>query len=148
MTSTDAETSSCRGFTLLEVMIALVIVSLGMMAVHTQVNRYVAGAIYMEEKTLASWIATNRITELSVRGDWPDVGVNDDEVEFASRQWLIRTEVAETPVENIRRVDVDIYLADKPDQVVHRVSGMLEPPAPPNFPPVQWMPPVAAPGEG
>ena len=56
------------GFTLIEVMVALVIVALGMMAVNTQLNRYTVAASYVEEKTLASWIATNKLTELIVCG--------------------------------------------------------------------------------
>ena len=44
-----------RGFTLLESMVALAIVALGMMAVHTQLNRFIVSALVTEEKTLASW---------------------------------------------------------------------------------------------
>ncbi len=127
------------GFTLLEAMVALVIVALGMMAVSTQMNRYAMTAAYMEEKALASWIATNRIVELSVGSEWPELGTEEDELEYAGRQWLLRTEVSETPVENLRRVDVDVSLADLPERIVHRVSGILEPPAPRGFVPVQWL---------
>ena len=61
-----------RGFTLLEAMVALIIVALGMMAVNTQLNRYVVAASYVEQKTLASWVATNKVTELSVGPTWPE----------------------------------------------------------------------------
>lgn len=131
--------SEQAGFTLLEAMVALVIVALGMMAVTTQLNRYAMTAGYMEEKTLASWIATNRITELSVANEWPEVGSEEDEVEYAGRRWFMRTEVSETVVENLRRVDVEVALADLPERVVHKVSGLLEPPAPRGFLPVQWL---------
>ena len=136
------------GFTLIEAMVALVIVALGMMAVNTQLNRYAVTAAYIEEKTLASWIATNVVTELSVGARWPDIGASEDEVEFASRQWHTRTEVSETPVENLRRVDVSVSLADRPDDVIQRVSGLLEPPAPPGFPPVYWLAPRGRGGAG
>jgi general secretion pathway protein I len=140
MVSTRADTS-IAGFTLLEAMVALVIVSLGMMAVNTQLNRYAAASVYAEEKTLASWIATNKITELSVASGWPELGDSDEEIEFAGRMWQCRVEVSETPVENLRRVDVEIALADAPERVVHRVSGILEPPAPSGFLPLRWLGP-------
>lgn len=128
-----------RGFTLIEVMVALVIVSLGMMAVKTQLDRYVFTARFMEEKTLASWIASNRITELSVQFEWPELGRSDDEQEFAGRMWEVRTLVSETEVDNLRRVDVDVALLDAPDTVIQRLSGLIEPPAPRGFVPVEWV---------
>jgi general secretion pathway protein I len=137
-----ARDASCAGFTLIEVMVALVIVSLGMMAVNTQLGRYAASAAFIEEKTLASWIATNKITELSVASAWPEVGDSDEELEYAGRLWSLRTEVTETEVPNLRRVDVHVSFADEPGRIVHRVMGLIEPPPPRGFVPVMWTPPL------
>lgn len=134
------------GFTLLEVLVALVIVALGMMAVHAQLNRYAVGGAIIENKVLASWIASNRIAELSVAPQWPALGETRDEVDYARRTWVWRTQVSETPVENLRRVDVSVSLASEPEQVIHTVSGLLEPPPPPGIPPPNWLP--GAPGTG
>ena len=126
------------GFTLIEVLVALVIVSLGMMAVQTQLNRYALTAGYMENKTLASWIGTNKVVELSTGQFWPEIGTSDEEIEFAGRLWLLDIEISETQVENLRRIDVDVADAQSPETVVQRVSGLVEPPAPQGFVPVQW----------
>jgi general secretion pathway protein I len=126
------------GFTLIEAMVALVIVALGMMAVNTQLNRYAANAAYVEQKTLASWIATNKLTELSVAATWPSVGDYAEDVEFAGQQWRCDIEVSETPVANLHRVDVSVRLLTDPERVVHKVSGLIEPPAPAGFAPPQW----------
>jgi general secretion pathway protein I len=133
--------SRAAGFTLLEAMVALVIVTLGMMAVNTQLNRYVVAAQYIEQKTLASWIATNKITELSVGPVWPEVDEYEEELDFAGRHWRCQIEVSETDVKNLHRVDVSVMLDDNPERVVHKVSGLIEPPAPPGFPPLQWSAP-------
>ncbi len=82
------------GFTLLEAMVALAIVALGMMAVNTQLNRYVLSAVFIEQKTLASWIASNVLTELSVDPEWPAIGEQGGEVEFAQRQWVWEAEIS------------------------------------------------------
>ena len=85
------------GFTLIEVMVALVIVSLGMMAVNTQLNRYTVAATYVEQKTLASWIATNKLTELSIAPTWPSVGDYEEDVEFAGQQWRCTSKSQKRP---------------------------------------------------
>lgn len=119
-------------------MVALVIVAFGMMAVSTQINRYVVAATYVEEKTLASWIATNKLTELGVGPTWPQVGDYDEDVEFAGRQWRCEVVVSETEVENLHRVDVSVRLQSDPERLIHKVSALIEPPAPPGFLPPQW----------
>jgi general secretion pathway protein I len=129
------------GFTLLEAMVALVIVVLGMMAVNTQLNRYVVAAVYVEQKTLASWIATNKLTELSVAPTWPEVGDYEEDLEFGGRQWHCEIVVAATEVTNLHRVDVSVSLTDDPERVVHKVTGLIEPPAPRGFLSPQWSAP-------
>lgn len=135
------------GFTLIEVMVALVIVALGMIAVNQQLGRFAATAIHMEEKTLASWIASNRIVELSTASSWPELGNDEEEIEFAGRLWICSWEVTETELENLRRVDVTVAFADAPDAVLHRMMGLLEPPPPRAFAPVNWLPPAVEAGQ-
>ncbi len=132
------------GFTLLEAMIALIIVALGMMAVDSQLNRYVVAASFVEQKTLASWIATNKLTEISVSNAWPDLGKDEEDVDFAGQKWRCLVEVSETPVANLRRVDVSVVHPDDPERVLQKVTALIEPPAPRGFAPLQW----SAPGGG
>ncbi len=123
-------------------MIALVIVAFGMMAVQTQLNRYVAASTYIEQKTLASWIATNKLTELSVAPTWPPIDEYEEELEFAGRQWRCDIVVSETDVASLHRVDVSVRLLDDPERVVHKVSALIEPPAPAGFLAPQWSIPL------
>jgi general secretion pathway protein I len=136
---------SARGFTLIEAMVALVIVALGMIAVNMQLGRFAESAIRTEDKTLASWIATNKITELSIQPTWPSLGHEDDDVDFAGRKWHAHVEILKTPDENLRRVDVSVSLAEHPDDVVQRVSGFIEPPIPAGLGGAYWLTAAGAP---
>jgi general secretion pathway protein I len=140
-----ADRHGTLGFTLLEAMVALVIVALGMMAVNGQLNRYVVAAGFVEQKTLASWIATNEITAISVGQTWPDLGKQDKDVDFAARKWRCHIVVSATDVENLHRVDVSVALADAPERVLDKVSGLVEPPAPAGIMPPHWSMPIVAP---
>jgi len=126
------------GFTLIEALVALAILAIGMLAVHRQLGLYALSAARIEEMTLASWIATNKLAELSVAPAWPAVDDYEEEVEFAGQQWHCAIVVSETDVENLHRVDVSVSFQSDPKTVIRKVSGLIEPPAPPGFLPPQW----------
>lgn len=126
------------GFTLVETLVALLIVGLGMTAVFMQLNQVAMNSGYLRDKTLASWIGSNKVTEYSLQSAWPEIDEIEEEItDFANRDWQLAIVVSETGVENLRRVDVSVALADDPDNIIHTVSGLLEPPAT-QLPPVEW----------
>ena len=111
------------GFTLVEVMVALAIVAIGMIAAFSAVNQIVRDTAYLREKTLANWIAMNQMTDLRLDAGLPDVGERKGEVEFADRQWRWVARISETPVETLRRVEIDVTPADEPTDVLITLSG-------------------------
>jgi general secretion pathway protein I len=127
------------GFTLIESVVALIIVALGMMAVFTQLNQFAMTAVFVQQKTLASWIASNRLTELSIQNQWPEIGTEEDEVEFAGYLWRYEVEISATDVDNLRRADVFVYLEDQPERLIHQFSALIEPPPPRGFAPLTWL---------
>ena len=139
MLTSASSRSGQWGFTLIEVMVALVIVALGMTAVYMQLGQFARNAIYLRDKTLASWIGSNTVTELSIQPDWPALGEDVRELEFADRLWTLTIEISETEVENLRRADVGVALTDDPERIIHTVSALIEPPVPQGFPPVSWI---------
>ena len=151
MNSRRRDIESVRGFTLIETMVALVIVALGMTAVYMQLSQYASNAVYLRDKTLASWLGSNVVTELSIQQQWPDIGDETQEREFADQPWTLTIEISETEVDNLRRADVSVAHADRPERIIHTVSALIEPPVPVGFPPVSWTavrqgPPGGGPG--
>ncbi len=124
---------NARGFTLIEVLVALAIVALGMMAVFTQAGQSTFATIFIQERTLASWIASNRLTELALSPSWPEPGESGGEVEFAGRLWRWQERIAETPSAAIRRVDVTVALAERPEEIIHNAAAFLGQPPPPQL---------------
>ena len=104
-----------RGFTLIEVLAALVIVALGMLGVIQAVTQTARNGTYLREKTLAHWVAMTVITEQRLQPSPPNASEVSDEVEFAGQRWHWTLEVTQTAVESMRRMDVSVRPADKPE---------------------------------
>lgn len=112
-----ADTMACRrtprGFTLIEVLVALVVFVAVALALDSTMTSNVVSTTRLEEKTLAGWVASNKLVELQVYQRWPENGRQDDEAEFAGRTWFVRTEVGDGPFPDTRRVDIEV--GPKPD---------------------------------
>ena len=120
-----------KGFTLLEVLVAMVIVSLGILAVFGQINQSVAGASHLRSKTLAHWIAIDRITEIRLKQAYPGVSERSDEIEMANMLWRYTikiSEVPDLPVGKLRQIDVSVAYEDTPDSILATATGFIAPP--------------------
>lgn len=100
------------GFTLLEVMIALSIFAIIAATIMDAASQGVDSIIHLEEKTLASWVAENKLTELRLSGQL-SVGDKTETIKMASREWKVSTNMAKTPLPNTYRVTVSV---SKPKQ--------------------------------
>ena len=126
------------GFTILEVMVALAIIALALTAVGAKMNHMIDTANAMRDRTFASWIAQNRITEIRLAGQIPEATTTSGEVEFAGVEWEWRAEVYETGIENLMRVEVSVsFLGD--DDPVRTVTGFVGAPVAPGQSNRIWM---------
>ena len=96
------------GFTLIEVMAALIIVSLGMLAVITAVSETASNSAYLREKTVAHWVAMNRITEMRLAPQPPALGDTSGELEMAGKRWRWKAQVLQLELPTVRRIEVSV----------------------------------------
>lgn len=96
--------SRVRGFTLLEVLVALAIFALVASSVLVASGRSVRIAGQLEERTLAMWVADNRLSELQLAEVPPSVGSDQGSVDFAGRRWLWQSDIEVTSEPAMRRV--------------------------------------------
>ena len=76
--------------TLLEVMVALAIFALAGIAVMSSVSQQLVGLTALEEKTLATWVADNRLVEIKLRKSWPGLTWINGKEEMAGQTWYWR----------------------------------------------------------
>jgi general secretion pathway protein I len=130
-----------RGFTLVEVLVALMIVAIGLAALMTAVSATARTSGYLRDKTLAQWIALNRLTE--VRLTVNKLGQNTDtgQLEFANRTWHYDTRYFDTSIAGMKRVVVRVWLgkaATKSNPVAESYSFMGSSVATPGSSNVDW----------
>lgn len=101
-----------RGFTLVEVLVALMIVAIGLAALMQTVSSTARTSGYLRDKTLAQWMALNRLSE--VRLNLTKFGPNTDtgEIYFANRTWHYDTRYYDTSIATMKRVVVRVYAGD------------------------------------
>ena len=119
-----------RGFTLIEVMVALVIAALGLAAIGVTANGSISNSFVFRERAFALYVGMNVITELRLSDEFPDPRDFTDDVEMADRTWVWTARVSETEVETLRRVEVDVALADEPERIVRTIVGFVGQPSP------------------
>jgi general secretion pathway protein I len=108
--------SKHRGFTLIEVLVALAIVAIGMAAVLEALSSSANTVSFLRDKTFAQWVALNQIatTRLTAeqQGQAPQAGNTDGDVDFAGRKWHYRQEVTTTELPSLVRIDVKVRPTD------------------------------------
>jgi general secretion pathway protein I len=101
-----------RGFTLIEVLVALAIVTVGMAALLGTLSSSADTVSYLRDKTFANWVALNQIAEVRTSGQLPATGKTDGDKEFAGRKWHWHQEVTSTQVPGMVRMEVSVRPAD------------------------------------
>ena len=103
------------GLTLIEVMVSLVVISLALTAAAVSLGQVISSTNSMRDRTYASWIGQNRLAELRLSGELPDTGRTNGEVQYAGVDWRWETNISETGVDNLLRIDVSVTAPDRED---------------------------------
>jgi len=124
-----ARYSSARstGFTLLEVLVALAVLALALAAAVSAAAAYVGNQAYLQERTLAHWVARNVLTELQLEMPWPGTGERSDTARMADLDWTWQATINETPEKDMRRVTLKVWLGkDDEREPLAGLDGFLE----------------------
>ncbi len=96
------------GFTLIEVLVALVIVAVGMAAVMSALSSSANTVNFLRDETFANWVALNKVATLRISGQQPQTGTTDGDTDFANRSWHWRQEVVTTDLPGVLKIEVKV----------------------------------------
>lgn len=117
-----------HGFTLVEILVAMAVLAVGLLAAVTAVSQLTANEAYLRDRTLATWVAHNLLVEEQLKGQWPGVGNRKGDLEMAGREWGWRISVSQTPEEDIRRLDIEVWQPGEESAPLAKLAGFLEKP--------------------
>jgi general secretion pathway protein I len=99
------------GFTLIEVLVALVIVAVGMGVLMSALTSSAKSVVYLQDRTFAEWVALNQIALLRLQlqqGQLPPQTATNGDIDYAGRTWHWRQDVKASEVPGINRIDFKV----------------------------------------
>jgi len=110
-----------RGFTLIEVMVALLFVALAITTIIEVTTQHVGNLSELEKRVLASWVASNKIAEIrhDARTEKIKTGGKTDRVKMGGMRWRSRAKVEETEVERVYLLTVEVRDDNNKDRGVY-----------------------------
>ena len=120
---TQSPVRAARGFTLIEVLVALLVLGLALLALTRTAASQVQNFGALRERTLAGWLAQDVLAETRIATHVPPLGSSDGLRQFAGRQWRWQLDVKPTDVASIRRLAVRVFGADDRDTPLVEING-------------------------
>lgn len=114
-----------KGFTLLEVLVALTVASVALAAMMQLIGTYVSGSAHLGQRLYAHWAASNVLIEGQLERPWPDVGSDSGSTSLGGREWSWRRDVSKTPYEAMRKVEVKVFEDASDGEPIARVIGYV-----------------------
>ena len=118
-----------RAFTLVEVLVALAVLALALMAALRASSIGVSNSGEIRDRLLASWVAQNRLAEHRARRDWLPIGVLQGEATQNGTLFRWEEKINSTPNTQFMRVEIRVTSPDKPETALSSMTGFLVKPA-------------------
>ena len=112
--------ASGAGFTLVEVLVALVIVAFGMGAVLSALTSSADTVTRMREKTYAEWVGLNQLATERLQAAVPSTATKEGDADFGGTRWHWQETVENMEVPGVKRLTI---------RVRHTDSSTSQPPA-------------------
>ena len=118
-----------RGFTLIELVIAVAIFAVVATTVYTRSGETIRQLGVLEERTLALWLAENEMAMLRISRMNTDAEIPTNtlthEVEMGGREWRVEVRTTDTSNPMLRRADVTVAHSETPTSPVQTLTGFI-----------------------
>lgn len=112
-----------QGFTMIEVLVALAIVSVALLAALRTAGLGTTQSIEHRSRLLAGWVAENRLAEHRALGSWLASGITRGTQMQSGTQFYWREEVIASPNPAFRQLDIFVFSEPEEAQILGRFTG-------------------------
>ncbi len=119
-----------QGFTLIEVLIALAVVAIALLALLGVASESVRVAGELRTRTLADWVAWNRIEEARFSPRPPVLGWTSGTTTMGPQRWRWRMHARKSVLPGLYKLRVEAAPADHPRDVLATLIVLVAPPSP------------------
>lgn len=113
------------GFTLVEILVALAIIAVALSAGLRALAQATDGAVALKQRTLALWVAQNRIALATLESPWPSPGRREGSATQAGSVFGFTETISTTPNPAFRKIEVVVALPGAPDYALARLTGFI-----------------------
>ncbi|GGX90969.1 type II secretion system protein GspI [Massilia dura] len=114
-----------RGFTLLEVLVALFIVGTALIAALQAIGSLTRNSEGLRTTMMATWSAENRLVQIRLAGAFPAVGKTSFACPQGNLQLQCEEEVIISPNPLLRRVEVSVYDSANPNRRIIKLVQLV-----------------------
>jgi general secretion pathway protein I len=111
-----------RGFTMIEVLVALAIIAVALAASLRAVGSLASGEAELHQRLLAGWSADNTLAQLHLAHAWPNVGSTSFDCSQGNLQLMCTENVTSTPNPVFRRVEVMVTVPGRSGNLAQMVT--------------------------
>ena len=118
------------GFTLLEVLVALVIVGTALAAGLRAVGSLTSNSAGLRASMMATWSAENRLVQIRLGREFPEIGKRSFPCPQGDLNLICEEEVLVSPNPLLRRIEVSVFDADNPGRRIVKLIQLVLRPSP------------------
>ena len=120
--------NSKKGFTLVEILVSLAILSIMLGALIQTAGANASNAARLRDRAVAEWVASNRLAELQLSQTFPETGSRTGDEEMFGNRWFWKTIVQKVEDDDLRRVDVEVRRDEDSKNPIITIAGFVSHP--------------------
>ena len=129
MTSNNISRATNAGFTLVEVMVAMLIVAVAISSLLFQMSSTINNTAYLRDQTIAHWVALNQLELLYLENENTNQLLRSQrsgQEEMVGREWYWQAKPIKTAADGFLQLEVTVRANENDDSAMVTLIGLID----------------------